>query len=115
MHPLRLITENILQKKFTSNVDTMNFSLHWQLKMKVATELSGTAGPREVLVPYKAYITQNMTGLLEETRFLSFWLTCGNINSSLQQGRDFFTVPFPYKSGSTKYQNSIPLSETGIT
>lgn len=71
MHPLFLITGNILQKKFTSNIYTINFSLHWQLKIKIMTEGTGTVGPREVLVPYKTYMIQNTTGLLEEIQFLS--------------------------------------------
>lgn len=85
INPLPLITGNILQKKLNSNTYTMKFSLHWQLKIKIMTEGTGTVGPREVLVPYKAYIIQNMTGLLEKIVSLIgfFWLTCGNISSSL--------------------------------
>lgn len=49
----------------------MNVSLHWQLKIKIMTEEASTVGPREVFVPYKAYIIHNMTGLLEEIHFLS--------------------------------------------
>lgn len=74
MHPLSLITGNILhkkKKKITSSTYTMSFSLHWQLKTKIMTERTGTLGPRVVLDPYKAYPIQNVTGLLEEIQFLS--------------------------------------------
>lgn len=49
----------------------MSLSLHWQLKIKIMTERTGTVGPRVVLVPHKAYLIQNESGLLEEIQFLS--------------------------------------------
>lgn len=68
MHPL--ITANTLQKKVTSSTYTINCSLHWELKIKITTEETGTIGPMEILVTYKAHIIQNITGLPEEVQFV---------------------------------------------
>lgn len=53
-----------------SHLKHTNCSLHWQLKINISTKGTGTVGPKEVSVTFKAHIIQNITGLPEEVQFL---------------------------------------------